>query len=76
MLPRKSNPFGYLNLFGAARDVESEMYEDAEDRAEVFDNLGLKHAFSKGLKEAKKEGGEAGRAAAQVEKALRLAEAD
>jgi pre-rRNA-processing protein IPI1 len=76
MHAKKSNPFGYLNLFGAPRDVESEMYEDAEDRVGVFDGLGLKDAFSKGVKEAKKEGGEVGRAAAQVEKALRLADAE
>ena len=76
MLSKKSNAFGYLNLFGAPRDVESEMYEDAEGRAEVFDDLGLRDAFSNGVKEAKKEGGEVGRAAAQVEKALRLVEAE
>jgi pre-rRNA-processing protein IPI1 len=73
MLPRKSNPFGYLNLFGTPRDVESEIYEDAEERAEVFVELGIQEAFSYGVKEVKKEGGEIGRAAALVDKALRLA---
>jgi pre-rRNA-processing protein IPI1 len=73
-LPKKSNPFGYLNLFGAPRDVESEVYEDAEGRVEVFNDVGLYEAFSNGVKEAKKEGGEVGRAAALVEKALRLVE--
>ena len=75
MLPKKSNPFGYLNLFGAPRDAESEMYEDPEDRAEVFNHL-FYDSFNKGVKEAKKEGGEAGRAAASVDKALRLAEVE
>lgn len=75
MLPKKSNPFGYLNLFGAPRDAESEMYEDPDGRAEVFTNL-LYDAFCKGVKDAKKEGGEVGRAAALVEKSLRLAEAE
>ena len=70
---KKSDLFSYLNLFGTPRDVEGEMYEDAEDRIEVFEDLGLMDAFSRGIKEAKKEGGEVGRAAAQVEKALRLA---
>ena len=72
MLPKKSNPFGYLNLFGAPRDAESEVYEDAEERSEVLRELGMYKAFTQGVKEAKKESGEVGRAAAQVEKALRL----
>ena len=71
-LPNKSNPFGYLNLFGAPRDVESEVYEDAEERNEVFVELGLSAAFTHGVKAAKKEAGEVGRAAALVDKALRL----
>jgi pre-rRNA-processing protein IPI1 len=73
MLPKKSNPFGYLNLFGAPRDPESEIYEDPVDRGEVFNDL-LYDAFNKGVKEAKKEGGDVGRAATSVDKALRLAE--
>lgn len=72
MLPKKSNPFGYLNLFGAQRDAEGEVYEDAEERSEVFVELGFKKAFTQGVKDTKKESGEVGRAAAQVEKALRL----
>ena len=75
MLPKKSRPFGYLNLFGAARDVESEVYEDAEQRAEVFVELGLDATFSRGVKEAKKEAGEVGRAAALVDRALKLVNA-
>ena len=72
MLPKKSNPFGYLNLFGAPRDVESEVYEGAEERNEVFCELNLDKVFMHGVKEAKKEGGEVGRAAALFDKALRL----
>ena len=75
MLPNKSNPFGYLNLFGAPRDPESEMYEDPGDRTEVFHEL-FYDAFDKGVKEAKQAGGEVGRAAASVDKALRLAEVE
>ena len=72
MLPTKSNPFGYLNLFGAPRDVESEVYDDADERSEIFNELGLLDAFKVGVTEAKREGGEVGRAASQVDKALRL----
>nr|POE79601.1 pre-rrna-processing protein ipi1 [Quercus suber] len=71
-LPQRSNSFGYLNLFGAARNVESEVYEDADERADVFTEMGLHHVFAMGAQEVKKEGGEVGRAASGIEKALRL----
>ncbi|KAK4550759.1 hypothetical protein LTR36_000338 [Oleoguttula mirabilis] len=74
MLPKKSNPFGYLNLFGAPRDAESEVYDNAESRAEIFGELGILEAFQAGVREAKKEGGEVGRAAALIDKALSLAD--
>lgn len=73
-LSRKSNPYGYLNLFGAPRDAEGEVYEEPEARIEVFTELGLHEAFAFGVSEAKKEGGEVGRAAATVDKALKLAD--
>lgn len=72
LLPTKSNTYGYLNLFGAPRDMESEMYDDAEGRNESLIESGLFDAFSSGVAEAKKEGGEVGRAASVVAKALRL----
>jgi len=74
MLPRKSHPFDYLDLSGVSRDVESEVYEGAEERGEVFVEVGLLDAFTAGVKEAKREGGEVGRAASGVERALHLAE--
>jgi pre-rRNA-processing protein IPI1 len=74
ILPTKTNVFGYLNLFGAVRDVESEVYADAEERVRVFNELALVAAFRAGVREAKKEAGEVGRAASGVEKALRLAD--
>lgn len=74
VMSRKTNPFGYLNLFGAPRDVESEIYEDAEERCEVFCELGLDEVFRSGAQETRKEAGEVGRAAALVEKALKLVE--
>ena len=64
MLPKKSNPFGYLNLFGTPRDVE--------ERAEVFCEINLSGIFRNGVREAKKEAGEVGRAAALVANALKL----
>lgn len=72
MLPKKTNPFGYLNLFGAPRDVESEIYEGPAERVEVFCELNLHVVFASGVREAKKEGGEIGRAAALVATALKL----
>lgn len=74
-MPKKSNPYAYLNLFGAPRDVESEMYEDTEERCGVFLDLGMDEIFAKGAAAAKREAGEVGRAAAMVEKALKLATA-
>lgn len=76
MPPRKSNPFGYLNLFGVPRDVEGEIYETAEQRAEILVELGLREAFHLGTQESKKEGGELGRAAALVEQALAMVAVD
>jgi len=72
-MPRKSNPYGYLNLFGAPRDAEGEVYDTPEERTRVFEELALHEVFGKGVAEAKKEGGEVGRAASAVDKALRLA---
>lgn len=74
-IPKKSNPYGYLNLFGAPRDLESEVYDDAEERMNVFVDLNLYGAFQFGVQEAKREGGEIGRAASAVVKALSLVEA-
>ena len=75
LIPSKSDPFGYLNLFGAVRDVESEAYEDADERVEVFLRLGMRDAFDRGVRETKRAGGEVGRAAVLVDKALKLMDA-
>lgn len=68
-LPRNSNPFGHLNLFGAPRDAESEMYDDPEGRREIFGEL-MYEPTKAGTLVCKKEGGEVGRAARQLEKVL------
>ncbi|KAK6441785.1 rRNA processing protein [Oleoguttula sp. CCFEE 5521] len=72
LMPTKSNPYGYLNLFGKPRDSESEMYEDPEERQEALVASGMYRAFVQGVAEARKEGGEVRRAAASVTKALQL----
>jgi pre-rRNA-processing protein IPI1 len=68
-LPRRSNPFAYLNLFGPARDEEGEMYPDRESRQRVFYSRWNK-SIAKGLSEAKQEGGAVGRAASLLDQAL------
>jgi pre-rRNA-processing protein IPI1 len=68
-LPRKSNAFGYLNLFGMPKDDATEMLEDREDRRRVFDKS-FRVSVEMGLEAARKEGGDVGRAAAALTKAL------
>jgi pre-rRNA-processing protein IPI1 len=66
---QKSNAFGYLNLFGMPKDDETEMLEDCEDRRRVFDKT-FKTSVEMGLEAARREGGDVGRAAAVLTKAL------
>jgi pre-rRNA-processing protein IPI1 len=70
MIPTRSNAFAHLNLFGSSRDEEGEMYIDKEDRQRVFHKR-FQAAVETGISNAKKEGGEAGRAAAVLTKVLR-----
>lgn len=70
MLPRKSNPYAYLNLFGSPRDEEGEMYVDRSARQRVFHKL-FQASVEKGVESAKKTGGEAGRTAAVLAKVLK-----
>ena len=70
LVPRKSNAFGYLNLFGLLKDDETEMLEDREDRLRVF-NERFRISIDRGLEAARREGGEAGRAAANLSKMLK-----
>jgi pre-rRNA-processing protein IPI1 len=73
LITTRSSPFNHLNLFGIPREVDNEVYDDVEDRADIFCGLGIAAAFAHGVKEAKSMGGEVGRAAASVDKALHLA---
>ncbi len=68
-LPKQSNCFAHLNLFGASRDAESEMYEDREERQRVFHDR-FQNSVNRGLEATRKEGGEVGRAAAMVTKVI------
>ncbi|KAH6679126.1 pre-rRNA-processing protein-like protein ipi1 [Halenospora varia] len=69
MIPTRSNAFAHLNLFGSSRDEEGEMYIDREDRQRVFQKR-FQEAVEVGIANAKKEAGEAGRAASLLSKVL------
>lgn len=70
VISERSNAFAHLNLFGAARDEEAEMYEDREDRQRVFHDR-AEAAVVAGVEQAIKGGGELGRAAAALRKAVK-----
>lgn len=63
MIPQSATPYAYLNLFGQPRDEDGEMYETPEDRRRVYANR-FQTAINRGLENARREGGEIGRAAA------------
>ena len=69
MLPKRSNAFAHLNLFGPPRNEETEMYCDREERQQIFHKRFLDRV-SKGVERTKKEGGAVGRAAAEVGKVV------
>lgn len=75
MLPDRSNVYAHLNLFGAPRDEEAEMYEDREDRQRAFHER-AEAAIVSGLEQTTKGGGELGRAAAQLRKVVTEGMAD
>lgn len=68
-LPTTRNPYAYLNLFGQPRDEESEMYSERDARQRVFKKL-FQQSIEKGVTAGKQEGGEIGRAASTLNKAL------
>jgi pre-rRNA-processing protein IPI1 len=72
MISESAAPYAYLNLFGQPRDEEGEMYETREDRFRVFSTRFLS-AVERGLKSAREEGGELGRASSSVSKVLKEA---
>jgi pre-rRNA-processing protein IPI1 len=70
IVSERSNVYAHLNLFGAPRDDEAEMYEDREDRQRIFRDR-AEAAIVAGLEQATKGGGEMGRAAAQLRKIVK-----
>lgn len=72
MITESSAPYAYLNLFGQPRDEEGEMYETREDRYRVFSSRFLP-AIERGIKSAREESGELGRASSGVSKVLKEA---
>jgi pre-rRNA-processing protein IPI1 len=75
ILSERSNAYAHLNLFGAARDEEAEMYEDREDRQRVFHER-AQTSIVAGLEQATKGGGELGRAAAHLRRIVKEGMAD
>ncbi|KAK9776346.1 putative Pre-rRNA-processing protein [Seiridium cardinale] len=69
-LPTTPDPYGYIGLFAPPRDEDGRMYRDRDERQAIFQK-NFYDAYSKGVEDAKKEGGMAGRAAAQLDKALK-----
>ena len=69
MLPRRSNTYASLNLFGSHRDEDNQMYEQYAERRDVL-SLRFSKALERGLESARQEGGEIGRAAAVVTKII------
>ncbi|KAL8829663.1 MAG: hypothetical protein Q9191_001892 [Dirinaria sp. TL-2023a] len=65
MLPRRSNAYVYLDLFGKSKDREEEAYEDREERQRVFAAI-FQSKVWRGAAAARKEGGEIGRAAVML----------
>ncbi|KAJ2894236.1 hypothetical protein MKZ38_007821 [Zalerion maritima] len=68
--PREPNAFSHLNVFGQPRDEDDMMYMDRESRRRVFTKK-VGKAVEKGIMEMKKEGGQVGRAANELEKVVR-----
>lgn len=69
LLPERSNAFAHLHLFGPPPDEENEMYQDREERQRLF-SAKYDYDIREGAEQMRKEGGELGRAAAGVKRAV------
>lgn len=69
MMPTTSNAYAHLNLFGAPRDEDGEMYLDCESRQRIFAKK-FRADVKRCFEAAKKTGGEVGRAGAVLGKVL------
>ncbi|KAI9044876.1 IPI1/TEX10 family protein [Aspergillus affinis] len=65
-----AQPYAYLNLFGAPRDTDGEMYETQEDRCRVFVEGGFLGSVTGGVEGARQEGGEVGRVSSLIRRVL------
>jgi pre-rRNA-processing protein IPI1 len=74
-IPKKSNPYGYLNLFGPPRDEESQQYLDSRERAEAYVKY-VSEDVQVGVEKMKREGGGVGRAAMNLERVIKSAHLD
>lgn len=72
MMPKRPNAFGYLQLFGPSSAHDREWNQSLEDRADRQTEFHkrFRTAIESGIKALKQEGGEIGRAAAKIEKAV------
>ncbi|PLB49152.1 hypothetical protein P170DRAFT_455884 [Aspergillus steynii IBT 23096] len=70
LVPESAHPYAYLNLFGAPRDSDGEMYETQEDRYRVFVEGGYLGAVKGGVEAARQEGGEVGRVSSTIRRVL------
>lgn len=71
-ISKKSNVYSYLDLFGAQKTEESQILEDRGDRLNLFNERFLSAVLS-GTEAARREGGELGRAAGLLTKAVAAA---
>ena len=72
LVPTKSNAYAYLDLFGAQADDDNQILDDQEDRLQDFDH-NFRASVIVGIDASRKEGGELGRAAGLLVKALERA---
>lgn len=72
MMPKRPNAFGYLQLFGPSSADDREWNQSLEDRADRQTEFHkrFRAVIESGVKALKQEGGEIGRAAAKIEKAV------
>lgn len=74
-IPIVSDPFGYLNLFGAPRDQDGTAYMDVDSRRRIFHQRYLETVES-GAEIARKAGGENGRVGSTLAKTIQDGMAD
>lgn len=68
-IPARTSAYAHLNLFGLEREEDNQMLQDREDRQRVFAAC-FHDKIQKGIEQLKKEAGESGRVAAQLQKAI------